>query len=495
MKLIRRRTAAKFSRRPVERSSSTTTSCPAPTRCSTRCDPMNPAPPVIRHRMADRHRISHARRVGRIPYGVGAAREPQVFPPRKGRCRGTSLATPRSRAASVRRGGSPPTAPQDHHRHGAEHDSEIFERRLAANVLEVVAYLAAHVTHRRVVALVDLCPARDARPNALAALVALDLLAQVHKDGGLLGPRADDVHVAHQDVEQLGQLVQAELPQHPAYGRYPPIIGGGPRLGIPRPGREHRAELIHRERLTALIDVATGVAARVRKQATVQPHACLCEQDRPAGGKLDQRRNREQDGEREDEPDGGHGDIEHASAPAFPVTGTLCRATHQRERRSRRSRVDEGGHGLRRAHRPTLSGGQSISKKNRLPQLGRLSTRSSEPIARTSLEQMASPSPELEKWWRPSADAGETGWYGAPRNAGSNPGPVSRTENSSRLVPMGRAVSSTKPLSVNFTALVARFSSVRDTARACPTRRSGTGCTRRTARPFSSAIGSTMLRT
>src|SRR2546426_301770 len=147
MKLIRRRTAAKFSRRPVERSSSTTTSCPAPTRCSTRCDPMNPAPPVIRHRMADRRRISHARRVGRIPYGVGAAREPQVFPPRKGRCRGTSLATPRSRAASVRRGGSPPTAPQDHHRHGAEHDSEIFERRLAANVLEVVAYPAPHVVH------------------------------------------------------------------------------------------------------------------------------------------------------------------------------------------------------------------------------------------------------------------------------------------------------------------------------------------------------------
>src|SRR5438067_4749167 len=38
---------------------------------------------------------------------------------------------------------------------------------------------------------------------------------------------------------------------------------------------------------------------------------------------------------------------------------------------------------------------------------------------------------------------------------------------------------STKPESVNLTALVAKFSSTRDSARSCPVRRSGTGCTRR----------------
>src|SRR6185312_3550170 len=83
----------------------------------------------------------------------------------------------RARARASRREGSPPAAPQDHHRRGAQHDSEIFERGLAPDVLEVVAHLAGHVVHRRVVALVDLRPARDARPNALTALVALDLLA------------------------------------------------------------------------------------------------------------------------------------------------------------------------------------------------------------------------------------------------------------------------------------------------------------------------------
>src|SRR2546422_3615682 len=92
------------------------------------------------------------------------------------RSQAASRARARARRAS-RRGGSPRAAPQDHHRQGAEHDSEIFERELAPDVLEVVAHLAGHVAHRRVVALVDLGPARDARANALTALVALDLLA------------------------------------------------------------------------------------------------------------------------------------------------------------------------------------------------------------------------------------------------------------------------------------------------------------------------------
>src|SRR2546425_4679944 len=50
---IRRRrgcacTARKFSRLPVEQSSSTTTFFPSASNRSTRCEPMNPAPPVTR---------------------------------------------------------------------------------------------------------------------------------------------------------------------------------------------------------------------------------------------------------------------------------------------------------------------------------------------------------------------------------------------------------------------------------------------------------------
>src|SRR2546430_12156199 len=41
-----------FSRRPVEKSSKTTTSCPAATSCSTKGEPMKPAPPVTRNRIS-----------------------------------------------------------------------------------------------------------------------------------------------------------------------------------------------------------------------------------------------------------------------------------------------------------------------------------------------------------------------------------------------------------------------------------------------------------
>ncbi len=44
-----------------------------------------------------------------------------------------------------------------------------------------------------------------------------------------------------------------------------------------------------------------------------------------------------------------------------------------------------------------VAGGSSSSKENRVPQWGRVSTRNSEPMARTSLRQIASPRPELEK--------------------------------------------------------------------------------------------------
>src|ERR1039458_2915607 len=44
------RTAARLDRRPVDSESSTETSLPSASRASTRCDPMNPAPPVIRYR-------------------------------------------------------------------------------------------------------------------------------------------------------------------------------------------------------------------------------------------------------------------------------------------------------------------------------------------------------------------------------------------------------------------------------------------------------------
>src|SRR5207245_4966531 len=100
--------------------------------------------------------------------------------------------SPRWSAGALR---SPGAAATQHHRERAGHDPEIFERRLTADVLEIVPHLTTHVIHRRVIALIDLRPACDAGANALAPLVAFDLLPQIHEDGRLLRPRTHDVHV------------------------------------------------------------------------------------------------------------------------------------------------------------------------------------------------------------------------------------------------------------------------------------------------------------
>src|SRR6056297_1080291 len=53
--------AARFSTFPPERSSKTETSAPKETRAPVRCDPMNPAPPVTKHREPEKKSACKAR--------------------------------------------------------------------------------------------------------------------------------------------------------------------------------------------------------------------------------------------------------------------------------------------------------------------------------------------------------------------------------------------------------------------------------------------------
>src|SRR6266576_3468007 len=142
----------------------------------------------------------------------------------------------------------PAAATQQHHGDGAEHDLQVFERRLAADVLEVIGDFAAHVVHRGVVPLVHLSPAGDAGPHPLASRVAFDLLAQIHEDVGLFRARPHDVHIADQHVEQLRQLIEPECAQQSADRRDALVLCLRPYLLPVLPGRAHRAELVHRER-------------------------------------------------------------------------------------------------------------------------------------------------------------------------------------------------------------------------------------------------------
>src|SRR5262249_39821004 len=82
--------------------------------------------------------------------------------------------------------------------------------------VKVVAKLLSNIVHAAVVALVDLGPSRDAGANALPERVSVDLFAQRREQHWLFGPRANDIHVADEDVIQLRQLIQAVPPQNGA---------------------------------------------------------------------------------------------------------------------------------------------------------------------------------------------------------------------------------------------------------------------------------------
>src|SRR5256886_12423789 len=105
---------------------------------------------------------------------------------------------------------SPASAPEEHDWNGAEHDPQVLERRLAADVCEIARQLPPHVVDRTIVALVDLRPAGDAGAHPLTALVALDLLTQVHEEGRLLGAGGGDDHVAPQHLANTQAHIQTE---------------------------------------------------------------------------------------------------------------------------------------------------------------------------------------------------------------------------------------------------------------------------------------------
>jgi hypothetical protein len=95
------------------------------------------------------------------------------------------------------------------------------------------------------------------------------------EDARLLGPRSHDVHVAHEDVEQLGKLVQPRGTEEPTDRRDARIVLRRPHLGR-RLVDTHRAELVDREDLPTLIVGPTAVGARPRAAVTtVDSHAWL----------------------------------------------------------------------------------------------------------------------------------------------------------------------------------------------------------------------------
>src|SRR5256714_10932740 len=167
------------------------------------------------------------------------------------------------------RAGLPAVPPAKHHGRREEHDLQVFERGAVADVFEIIVELFANVLHARVIRLIDLGPARDPGQDALTPLVFLYLLPQLCEDGRLFRPWAHDVHIAHQNVPELGQLIQPELAQYASHGGDARILALRPYLWGCSAVDPHRAKLVHTERAAPVIGVAPRIAGRVAKVATI----------------------------------------------------------------------------------------------------------------------------------------------------------------------------------------------------------------------------------
>ena len=102
-------------------------------------------------------------------------------------------------------------------------------------------------------------------------------LPQLGEDGGPLGPGPHDVHLAPQHVQQLGQLVQPVLAQHPPHRGDPGVVLRRP---TPRPllalGVDvHRAELVDGERPAPQVPGPAVVLGRRPGRAAVEPDPLL----------------------------------------------------------------------------------------------------------------------------------------------------------------------------------------------------------------------------
>ena len=123
----------------------------------------------------------------------------------------------------------------------ADHDAKVEAWRAVVDVPDIHVEL---LVPRQRVAPVGLCPPGDAGEDVVAAGMLQRVAGQiVHRQR----PWAHQAHVAPQDVDEGGQLVEARGSEHPPERGEADAIGLGPLAGG---GGAHGAELHQLERLT-----------------------------------------------------------------------------------------------------------------------------------------------------------------------------------------------------------------------------------------------------
>src|SRR5208282_565063 len=95
---------------------------------------------------------------------------------------------------------------------------------------------------------VDLSPPGNAGLEHVAGVVAVDFFEEALDEIGPLGARADDTHVAFEDVEELGQFIEVRFAQEGADPGPARIVVGGPAgVALFAAADAHGAEFEHAE--------------------------------------------------------------------------------------------------------------------------------------------------------------------------------------------------------------------------------------------------------
>src|SRR5437867_4811534 len=208
-------------------------------------------------------------------------REAASFP--RSLTQGSSRVRPNEELGWIRIGSPRPAAEEDD-LHGVEEDPEVEPEGKVLDVVQVVAHFLDLFFEVVGVAVADLRPPGYPRTHCRAERVIRNPFLEELEVRGRVGPGPHEVHLTADDVDELRELVEAELPQPLPHPGDPMAIVQNPLGGFGRDGM-HGAEF---EKLEALASEA---------------HAIVDEEHRAERIELDRQGDQTEEGSEADEGD------------------------------------------------------------------------------------------------------------------------------------------------------------------------------------------------
>ena len=156
-----------------------------------------------------------------------------------------------------------PAAQADQPHGGADEDLQVENRGGRADVLQIEGEFLADAIHRRIGREIDLSHPRNPRSNGVPVIVAIEFLGQRRDELRPLGTRADDPHIAPNDVPELREFIEVQMAKPPPDRGDATVIlrrpnGASSGFGV----ADHAPQFVEPERLAAPADSGLGKYGR-----------------------------------------------------------------------------------------------------------------------------------------------------------------------------------------------------------------------------------------